>query len=252
MGRGLAWNVTGTGATSAALQPRLLFILLDSQHLRALFMGPGGETTMRDPLLVPARTAVLSMDIQTAIVSIYCKDRPDLVERAAGVLQEARRLGMTVIHVRVGFRPKLPEVGSRNPLFAGIKNSPQHQAIFEGPAGEIHPGLAPQPDDITVVKHRVSALAGTDLEMILRANDIDTLVLFGIATSGVVLSTLLEACDADYRLIVIEDCCADLDAALHSCLIEKLFPRRATVLSADEFLGALSSIGPAARSERRL
>ncbi len=195
--------------------------------------------------LDPARTAVLSMDLQTAIVSIYTKDRPDLVERAAGVLKEARGAGMTVIHVRVGFRPKLPEVSSRNTLFAAIKNSPQHQAIFAGPAGDIHAALTPQEDDIVVVKHRVSAFAGTDLEMILRAKDIDTLVLFGIATSGVVLSTLLEACDADYRLIVIEDCCADLDAGLHSCLIEKLFPRRALVASSGEFVEALKRIEPA-------
>jgi nicotinamidase-related amidase len=188
--------------------------------------------------LDPAHTAVLSMDLQTTIVAIYTKDRPDLVHRAAGVLKEARRLGMTVVHVRVGFRPNLPEVSARNALFGAIKSSPQHQAIFEGPAGEIHPVLAVQPGDITVVKHRVSAFAGTDLEMILRANEIDTLVLFGIATSGVVLSTLLEASDADYRLMVIEDCCADLDAALHSSLVERLFPRRATMLSSSDFLAS--------------
>jgi nicotinamidase-related amidase len=199
--------------------------------------------------LVPARTAVLSMDVQTTIVSIYTKHQPELVERAAGVLKEARRQGMTVIHVRVGFRPKLPEVSSRNPLFAAIKNSAQHQAIFEGAGGEIHPSLAPQADDITVIKHRVSAFAGTDLEMILRASGIDTLVLFGIATSGVVLSTLLEASDADYRLIVIEDCCADLDSALHSCLVEKLFPRRATVLTASEFLGGLTATEPPSQAQ---
>jgi len=143
--------------------------------------------------------------------------------------------------VRVGFRPRLPEVSSRNALFASIRNSPQHQAIFEGAAGEIHPGLAPQPDDITVVKHRVSAFAGTDLEMILRANGIDTLVLFGIATGGLVLSTLLEASDADYRLMVIEDCCADSDAGLHTSLIERLFPRRAEVVKSSEFLERLSA-----------
>jgi nicotinamidase-related amidase len=49
--------------------------------------------------------------------------------------------------------------------------------------------------------------------------------MFGIATSGVVLSTLLEASDADYGLFVIEDCCADLDIELHSALIKRLFPR---------------------------
>ena len=193
--------------------------------------------------LVPAQTAVLSMDLQTMIVSIYAKDsaknRPDLIERAAGILNAARDLGMKVIHIRVGFRPNLPEVSSRNALLSSIRNSPQHQAIFEGAAGEIHPGLAAQADDITVVKHRVSAFAGTDLEMILRANGIDTLVLFGIATSGVVLSTLLEASDADYRLLVIEDCCADLDAGLHACLMEKLFPRRAEVLNSSGFFERL-------------
>jgi nicotinamidase-related amidase len=77
--------------------------------------------------------------------------------------------------------------------------------------------------------------------MVLNAKDIDTLVLFGIATSGVVLSTLLHACDADYQLIVIADCCADLDAELHEMLLTRLFPQRATVVTADQFVQALQS-----------
>jgi hypothetical protein len=52
------------------------------------------------------------------------------------------------------------------------------------------------------------------------------LVLYGIATSGVVLSTLIEAADADYHLAVIDDCCADLDSALHDCLLQRFFPTR--------------------------
>jgi len=187
--------------------------------------------------LDPARTAVLSMDLQTAIVGIYAKDQEDpLLGRIASVLKHARSLGMRIIHFQVGFRPNLPEVSSRNALLAAIKNSPKHQQLFQGAAGAIHPAIAPQADDIVIVKHRVSAFTGTELEMILRANDIDTLVLFGIATSGVVLSTLLEAADKDYSLVVIKDCCADLDPGLHACLIDKLFPRHATVVSADDFL----------------
>jgi nicotinamidase-related amidase len=76
--------------------------------------------------------------------------------------------------------------------------------------------------------------------MILRANDIDTLVLYGIATSGVVLSTLVEAADADYRLAVIGDCCADLDSVLHDCLIQRFFPTRGSVLSSEGFIAAPS------------
>jgi nicotinamidase-related amidase len=190
----------------------------------------------------PARSAVLSMDLQTAVVAIYAKDQQDpLLARVASVQTRARTLGMRIIHVQVGFRPNLPEASARNLLLGAIKGSPRHQQLFQGSAGAIHPTVAPQGDDILIVKHRVSAFPGTDLEMILRANDIETLVLFGIATSGAVLSTLLDAADADYRLVVIKDCCADLDLELHACLIDKLFPRQATVLSAAEFLDAVGA-----------
>lgn len=190
----------------------------------------------------PARSAVLSMDYQAGIVSIYAKDQEGLLARAANVLKQARSARMLVIHVQVGFRPNLPEISLRNLLFSSIKGSVKHQQLFAGASGEIHPAVAPESDDIVVTKHRVNAFAGTDLDIILRANDIETLVLFGIATSGVVLSTLLHASDADYRLVVIKDCCADLDAEVHDCLIEKVFPRRAAVVTASEFLDALQAI----------
>jgi nicotinamidase-related amidase len=185
----------------------------------------------------PARTAILNMDCQTGIVSIYTKgDSEAFVARAAGVLNQARASHLTVIHVKVGFRAGLPEVSSQNQLFGAIKASPQHQRLFQEPLGAIHPALAPTDNEFVITKHRVSAFAGTDLAMILRANDLDTLVLFGIATSGVVLSTLLEASDADFRLVVLRDCCADLDADLHEALLTKLFPSRAAVVSAADFL----------------
>jgi nicotinamidase-related amidase len=186
-----------------------------------------------------ARTAVLSMDLQTGIVSIYAKGQADLVTRVASVLKKARDLGLSVIHVQVGFRPGLPEISSRNPLFSALKNSVQRRQLFQGPAGAIHPAVAPEGEDIIVTKHRISAFTGTDLDMILRARGIETLILFGIATSGVVLSTLLHASDADYGVIVVKDCCADLDPQVHACLVEKVFPRLATVLSADELIDAM-------------
>src|SRR2546421_374680 len=79
------------------------------------------------------------------------------------------------------------------------------------------------------------------LEMLLRAKEIGTIVLFGIATSGVVLSTLLHAFDADYRIVIIADCCADLDAELQGVLLKRLFPTRAQVMASGEFVKALKS-----------
>jgi nicotinamidase-related amidase len=189
----------------------------------------------------PRRTAVLSMDCQAGIVSIYTREDKDaFLGRVARVLERARAAGMFVLHVQVGFRVGLPEVSLRNALFGAVKASEQHQQLFREPLGAIPEGIAPQGDEVVITKHRISAFAGTDLTMILRANEIETLVLFGIATSGVVLSTLTEASDEDYRLAVISDCCADLDAALHDSLIQRFFPSRGTVLSVEEFISATS------------
>jgi nicotinamidase-related amidase len=190
-----------------------------------------------------ARTAVIAMDCQTGVVSIYAKPMEEFVERASLVLRAARKAGMPVVHIQFGFRPGLPEVSSRNKLLAAIKASSLHQQLFQGVAGAIHPALGPEPSDIVVTKRRVNAFTGTDLEMILRAREIETLVLFGIATGGVVLSTLLDASDADYRLVVVEDCCADLDAELHAILLKRLFPKRAEVVTAAEFVKALEPGG---------
>ncbi len=180
------------------------------------------------------------MDCQNGILAAYAEASPDLLKNAGAVLHAARSAELKVVYVKVAFRPGFPEIGSRNALFR--KDSPMASRLREGPETEIHPHIAPQEGDVVVVKRRVSAFAGSDLELILRANDIDTLVLFGVATSGVVLSTLRQAADADYRLVVISDCCADRDPAVHSCLMEKVFPRQATLATSAEVIRAFESL----------
>jgi len=87
---------------------------------------------------------------------------------------------------------------------------------------------------VVVTKKRVSAFAGSDLELVLRARDVTGLVLGGIATSGVVLSTVREAADRDYELTVLEDLCLDGDDEVHRVLTQKVFPLQADVrVSAD-------------------
>jgi hypothetical protein len=81
--------------------------------------------------IYPAHTAVLSMDCQSGIVSIYAGDQKDaFLARIASTLNHARASGMTVIRVRVGFRPGLPEINSQNLLFGAIKSSIQRQRLF--------------------------------------------------------------------------------------------------------------------------
>jgi len=85
----------------------------------------------------------------------------------------------------------------------------------------------------------VSAFTGSDLDVLLRGADADSLVLAGISTSGVVLSTLRQAADLDYRLTVLADACADLDPEVHRVLTEKIFPRQALVTNTDEWIASL-------------
>jgi isochorismate hydrolase len=103
--------------------------------------------------------------------------------------------------------------------------------------------VAPLAEEIVVTKHRVSAFAGTDLDLMLRANGIETLILTGIVTSGVVLSTLRHAADADYRLLVVGDCCSDRDEETHRVLLEKVFPRQATITTAAGLTQAIGAGG---------
>ena len=106
-------------------------------------------------------------------------------------------------------------------------------------ATQVHARVAPQPGDVTVVKKRVSAFAGSGLDLVLRGQGIDTLVLTGIATSGVVLSTVREAADQDFGLVVLADGCLDSDPEVHRVLTEKVFPRQAEVTTVADWIATL-------------
>jgi nicotinamidase-related amidase len=189
---------------------------------------------MSELKITAAGSALVVMDFQIPIVERFAIGQDALLTATAGAIRAARQAGMRVLYVVVGFRPGFPEISPRNKSFSAVKE-------MGGLATDIHPHVAPAADDVIVTKRRVGAFLGTDLDMILRANDIDTLVLCGISTSGVVLSTVRYAADSDYRLVVLRDCCADTDAQTHTCLLERVFPRQATVIDSGEFIALLES-----------
>lgn len=147
----------------------------------------------------------MRLDIQTALVSIYTKQSPGFVATVASVIVHTRKGRGNLLHMRVGFRPGFPEISKRNRFLAAMKSNPQHRQIFEGDLGAIHAGVASEPGEVVITKSRVSAFHATDLSVILRSKEIEALVLLGIATSGVVLSTALEGIDLDYDVFVIRD-----------------------------------------------
>jgi nicotinamidase-related amidase len=181
-------------------------------------------------------TALLVMDVQQGIVERFAKDTGYLA-RLSEAIAAARAAGVPVVYVTIHFRPGYPEISASNTTFSAISASGRF--VAGSPGTEIPPAVAPRPEDVVVVKRRVSAFTGSDLDVVLRGLGAGTLVLTGIATSGVVLSTLRQAADLDYRLVVLSDACLDADPEVHRVLTEKVFPRQATVRTVAQWAAEL-------------
>lgn len=193
---------------------------------------------MTAPLVLdPQTTAFLFMDFQNGVMARLGDRAPAVSARAATVLEAARAAGAGVVFVRVAFRAGYPELGDHHPMAAAIKAAGGF--LLDAPETQIAAALAPYPTEPVVVKHRVGPFLGTELAPILSARRTATLVLLGVATSGVVLSTVRHAADVDYRILVVEDGCADPDPEVHRVLMEKVFPRQATVTTCEAVVAAL-------------
>ena len=188
--------------------------------------------------MAPSNAALLVMDVQVGIVQRFA-DGSVLLDRLSQAIAGARSSGIPVIFVRVAFRDGTPEVSPRNRSFSALASMGAAFGV-DAEATQIHPSMGARPEDPVVIKKRVSAFAGSDLEVLLRSLGATHLVLTGIATSGVVLSTIREAADRDYELTVLSDVCADADDEVHRVLTEKVFPRQADVTTVSDWVAALS------------
>ena len=158
--------------------------------------------------IAPGRTALLVMDYQPGIVE-RLPDPDAQLDLAARAIALARAKGAEVGYVRVAFTDAdfddVPETSRMGAMVA------QGGRAFHAdePATQVHERVAPQDGDIVVRKKRVGAFSTTDLDEQLKARGVDTIVLAGISTSGVVLSTVRDGYDRDYRVVVLSDGSAD-------------------------------------------
>lgn len=190
-------------------------------------------TTTPDQTFTPSRTALLLMDFQPAVLAAV-PDGKDVLERARQALSWARSHDVRVVHVRVAFAPEdFADVPDRNKTFAPVAR--QGFLADGGPEVDLHDSIDVQDHDIHVRKVRIGAFSPTTgLHPTLRDEGIDTLVLAGLSTSGVVLTTVRHAADEDYRLYVLSDATGDPDPEVHRVLTEKVFPHQADVIATDD------------------
>lgn len=181
------------------------------------------------------RSAFLLLDFQVGI-----GDQPyakTAAQSATHAVATARSAGVLVVYSKLQFRENYIDVSPRNRFFITYKDG---NKLPQG-ASRLIPSLSPVASEIVVNKPRFSAFSGGDLHAVLRSQGINHLVMGGVSTGGVVLTTFCEAVDQDFGLTVLRDVCADPSSELNEQLMSKLFPRSAEMLTTDAWKPELDS-----------
>jgi len=138
------------------------------------------------------------------------------------VLAAARKSGMLVIHTREGHRPDLSDapkhkVERGEPSLRIGQPGPMGRILVRGePGHDIIPELYPIEGEPVIDKPGKGAFYQTDLELMLKNREIDTLFVCGVTTEVCVNTTVREANDRGFRCIVLSDCCASYFPEFHA------------------------------------
>jgi nicotinamidase-related amidase len=185
--------------------------------------------------LIRAKTAVLSMDIQRATVrrSSMFQER-NVGQAAKSVLESARKNGVLIFHVVIDYQPDF--FSTRNKFLQTVRipvlSAP---GVDVAQLLEIVDEVKPVGHEPVIRKPRMNPFFGTPLESMLRSRDIDTVVLMGVATEFVVEAAARHAADADFRVIVLEDCCAAFSDEAHRVSLQ-IMDHLATLATSADFL----------------
>jgi maleamate amidohydrolase len=177
------------------------------------------------PAIAPAQTALVVMHYQTDILGLFPSVAPTLLANTRKLCDAARAKGVSVYFANLRFSPGYPEVSPLNKNGQGIKQLGLFVDDWTSPE------LGRQASEPVIIAHRASVFFGTDLHARLFAQGVDSLIMVGIASTGVVLSSIAYASDADFRLYTVKDCCYDPDQVVHEHLFSTAFDSRTTVLS---------------------
>jgi nicotinamidase-related amidase len=203
---------------------------------------------MTDKLdIAPKSTAIIAIDFQHDIVGadgafapLFHTEakRAGIIASAARLLGDARAAGVKIAYSTATFQPGYPELVANIPVLSRVA---ELQCLVDGTAGAaIVEAVAPHDNDIVLTHPRVSCFHGTQLDVVLRAAGIDTVVLTGIATNLAVESTARSAADLGYRTLVVSDACSTTSESAHNASLESLM-MLAEIVPTDGLLAALTT-----------
>lgn len=197
--------------------------------------------------VVPARMALINVDMQNCFVHGYPVSAPDgleLQERINRLAAACRAAGIAVVHCSHVVRPDGSNIGVMGdlipPVREGMIDKGSHSAA-------LHDGLAVADGDILLDKPRFGAFHGTDLEMVLRGRGIDTIIVTGIATNVCCETTAREANVRDFRVFFLSDGTSTFAMGelskeeIQKATLTTLGACFAQILSVDEMIGKIEA-----------
>jgi len=163
----------------------------------------------------------------------------NVLGKTSNLLDAARHAGVKIIYVAAHFRPGHLEI-PKDTTAGILQTILQTNALVEGTWGvEIDPPVAPKAGEIVVTNRGVSGFTGSDLDTLLHASGIRTLLLTGVATNFVVEGTAREAVDQGYNVVIVGDCCTSLSQEAHESALNTALPALTTISTSEEVIDAL-------------
>uniref|UniRef100_A0A1D1Y7S7 Tigger transposable element-derived protein 2 n=1 Tax=Anthurium amnicola TaxID=1678845 RepID=A0A1D1Y7S7_9ARAE len=195
-------------------------------------------TTITPPSVMPENAAFIFCDYQNDVVGMYQTTNilNQFLINSKALFQEVhqakQKKNINSFSVGFSFRPGYPEVNSNNRYIEKLKTSGR---LIEGTKGaEFIDGMIPREDDIVIKKRRVDAFYNTDLQLILQLRGIRHIILSGIGTGDVILSTCRSAADRDLNVTVVRECCFDGSEVVQNILLNELFPNQGVMVASLE------------------
>ncbi|MGH7768212.1 MAG: cysteine hydrolase family protein [Candidatus Binatia bacterium] len=197
----------------------------------------------------PRWSALLVVDVQNDFVSPKgsaaqrgedVSASVEMVPRLVRLIDEARRVGLTVVYIKTTH-------GEWTDTPSWIYRKSQQKVLNtcrEGTWGaEFYEGISPLPTERVVIKHRYSAFINTDLNTVLKAKGIESVLTTGVATNVCVETTTRDAYMYDYYVTMVGDCSAAYDPKLHESTLENMRRHFGLVATSDEIIQTWQRLG---------
>jgi ureidoacrylate peracid hydrolase len=192
----------------------------------------------------PKLAALLVVDVQNDFVSADgsagrrgedVTAALSMVPRLTRLISEGRRIGLTIVYIMTTHSEW---TDTPSWIYRSSQKSGLNTCREESWGAEFYDGISPLASERVVIKHRYSAFINTDLNTVLKARRIQSVLVTGVATNVCVETTARDAYMFDYYVTLVEDCAAAYDAKLHRATLENIRRHFGLVASSDEIIDA--------------